>query len=74
MKFMNLNPQESFFIVCSDETSENRNEYLINNMFKDIEKVVNKYGYDIQTYGTYDQAVKFFRNQKTINEIKLEME
>ena len=69
---MKLEPQESFVIVFSDETSEDRSELYINEMFESIRHTANDYGYDIQSYGTYDMMIKFFRKVQTLDEVKAE--
>lgn len=70
---LKLKPQESFVIVFSDETAEDRSESYIKEMFESIRGTVNDFGYDIQSYGSYDMMVKFFRKVQTLKEVKSEL-
>lgn len=60
---LKIKPQESFFVLFSDETSDERTNDNLNQMMQELRIIANNYGYDVSSWGSKAQAIKFFGKQ-----------
>lgn len=57
---LKVKPQESFFVLFSDETAEDRTPEELNQMMQEFRDVAGNHGYDISSWGNRQVALRFF--------------
>lgn len=57
---LKLKPQESFFVLFSDETAEDRTDAELDQMMQEFRQVAGNHGYDVSSWGNWKSALRFF--------------